>query len=207
MSYSYLFKYIIIGDSSVGKSAILLQFMEGKFKAEHDTTIGVEFGSKIIQVKGKNVKLQVWDTAGQESFKSITRSYYRGSICAFLVYDVTNRESFTNIQKWLEETQNYANDKITLVLVGNKIDLANKRQVSYDEGHEFAQKQDIQFVETSAKMGQNIDQVFRKSTEDILQKIENRQVDATNESLGIKIGPQLTEKMVSDTKKTKKECC
>ena len=112
--------------------------MEKKFKIDHDTTIGVEFGSKIVQIGNKNCKLQVWDTAGQESFKSITRSYYRGSICALLCYDVTNRESFDNLIKWLEETKTYANDKITIMLIGNKTDLAQKRVVSYDEGLDFA---------------------------------------------------------------------
>jgi Ras-related protein Rab-2A len=101
-SYSYLFKYIVIGDTSVGKSCLLLQFLEKKFKFDHDTTIGVEFGSKIITVKDKHIKLQIWDTAGQETFKSITRSYYRGSIGVILVYDITNRDSFNNISKWLD---------------------------------------------------------------------------------------------------------
>jgi Ras-related protein Rab-2A len=125
-SYSYLFKYIVIGDTSVGKSCLLLQFLEKKFKFDHDTTIGVEFGSKIINVKDKHIKLQIWDTAGQETFKSITRSYYRGSIGVILVYDITNRDSFNNISKWLDETKSYANDKITVMLVANKTDLEAK---------------------------------------------------------------------------------
>ena len=122
-SYSYLLKYIVIGDTSVGKSCILLQFLEKKFKFDHDTTIGVEFGSKVISVNDKQVKLQIWDTAGQETFKSITRSYYRGSIGVVLVYDITNRDSFSNISKWLDETKSYANDKVVIMLVGNKTDL------------------------------------------------------------------------------------
>lgn len=124
--YSFLFKYIIIGDTSVGKSCILLQFLEKKFKFDHDTTIGVEFGSKIITVNDKQLKLQIWDTAGQETFKSITRSYYRGSIGVILVYDITNRESFNNISRWLDETKSYANDKVVVMLVGNKTDLETK---------------------------------------------------------------------------------
>lgn len=125
-SYSYLFKYIVIGDTSVGKSCLLLQFLEKKFKFDHDTTIGVEFGSKIINVRDKQIKLQIWDTAGQETFKSITRSYYRGSIGVVLVYDITNRDSFNNVSKWLDETKSYANDKITVMLVANKTDLESK---------------------------------------------------------------------------------
>ena len=109
--------------SGVGKSCLLLQFLENKFKFDHDTTIGVEFGSKVVSVKGILLKLQVWDTAGQETFKSITRSYYRGSIGVILVYDITSRESFEDISKWLEETKNFANDKVSIILVGNKTDL------------------------------------------------------------------------------------
>lgn len=195
-SYSYLFKYIIIGDSAVGKSCILLQFLDKKFKLDHDTTIGVEFGSKIIQAKNRNIKLQVWDTAGQESFKSITRSYYRGSICALLVYDVTNKESFENLIKWLEETKTYANEKITIMLIGNKTDLADKREVQYDEGFDFAQKHDLLYQETSAKTGYNIDLIFTKSTEEVLKKIDAKIVDPTNESLGIKIGQQQQDESV-----------
>jgi Ras-related protein Rab-2A len=108
----------------------LLQFLEKKFKFDHDTTIGVEFGSKIISVNDKQIKLQIWDTAGQETFKSITRSYYRGSIGVILVYDITNRDSFNNIMKWLDETKNYANDKVTMLLVGNKTDLDAKYLLS-----------------------------------------------------------------------------
>ena len=124
--YSYLFKYIIIGDPTVGKSCLLLQFLEGKFKLDSETTIGVEFGSKIIDLDDKKIKLQIWDTAGQEVFKSITRSYYRGSIAAILVYDITNRQSFNNLNKWMEETKTYSNEKLTILLIGNKSDLEDK---------------------------------------------------------------------------------
>ena len=104
MSFAYTFKYIIVGDSSVGKSCLLLQFTDKRFKLAHDLTIGVEFGSRLVAVdKNVNIKLQIWDTAGQESFRSITRSYYRGAICSLLVYDITRRASFQNCVKWLEE--------------------------------------------------------------------------------------------------------
>ncbi|EGR34204.1 Ras-related protein Rab-2 [Ichthyophthirius multifiliis] len=205
MSYLYLFKYIIIGDSSVGKSAILLQFMENKFKKEHDTTIGVEFGSKIINIKNKNIKLQVWDTAGQESFKSITRSYYRGSICAFLVYDITNRQSFQNVANWLDEINNYSNEKITIILIGNKSDLGNNRQVQFQEGQQFADSFNIQFIETSAKQGENIELVFKKSTELVLNKIEKGEINPSNESNGVKVGPQQIDEKVNQQAESK--CC
>ncbi|KRX02412.1 P-loop containing nucleoside triphosphate hydrolase [Pseudocohnilembus persalinus] len=183
-SYTYLFKYIIIGDSGVGKSCVLLQFLEKKFKHDHDSTIGVEFGSKILPVNNRQIKLQVWDTAGQESFKSITRSYYRGSICCLLVYDVTNRDSFESLQKWKEEIKQSANEKITIMLIGNKTDLTQKRVVTFEEGKEYADKNNIYFMEASAKTAYNIDQ-----------------------SLGIKIGSQLTENKLEDKKDIKKQGC
>ena len=97
MSYSYLFKYIIIGDTGVGKSCLLLQFTDKRFRNDHDITIGVEFGSRMIQLDNKEIKLQIWDTAGQESFRSITRSYYRGAAGALLVYDITRRDTFSHL--------------------------------------------------------------------------------------------------------------
>lgn len=127
MNFEYIFKYIIIGDSGVGKSCILLQFLEGTFKQNHEATIGVEFGTKVIPTsEGFSVKLQVWDTAGQDAFKSITRSYYRNAAGALVVYDITNRATFQNVSKWLEEARVNGNKEMVLALVGNKCDLDNK---------------------------------------------------------------------------------
>jgi len=213
-SYAYLFKYIIIGDSSVGKSCLLLQFADKRFKADHDTTIGVEFGSKNIQIKDKTIKMQIWDTAGQESFRSITRSYYRGSIGALLVYDVTRRETFEGLTKWLEETRNYANDKTLIILIGNKTDLADKREVSTEEGEKFAKQNGIFFMETSAKTAFNVETAFHKTAEEILERIQKGEIDPTNESNGIKMGPQAAASIVKDLKltnakkqKANKKCC
>lgn len=138
MSYAYLFKYIIIGDTGVGKSCLLLQFTDKRFRPDHDLTIGVEFGARMVDVDKKQIKLQIWDTAGQESFRSITRSYYRGAAGALLVYDVTRRETFNHLSRWLEETRYNANPEMTIMLIGNKIDLEDKRVVSYEEGQAFA---------------------------------------------------------------------
>ena len=122
--FSYLFKYIVIGDSAVGKSCLLLQFTDQRFKIEHDVTIGVEFGARTVNVAGEPVKLQIWDTAGMESFKSITRAYYRGSAAALLVFDVTSRSSFDNIAHWLKEAQQNTSRQVTIWVIGNKVDLA-----------------------------------------------------------------------------------
>eukprot|EP01119_Soliformovum_irregulare_P010013 TRINITY_DN2424_c0_g1_i7.p1 TRINITY_DN2424_c0_g1~~TRINITY_DN2424_c0_g1_i7.p1 ORF type:complete len:157 (-),score=6.39 TRINITY_DN2424_c0_g1_i7:363-833(-) len=116
MSYDYLFKYIIIGDSGVGKSCLLLQFTDKRFQPAHDLTIGVEFGSRMISIDGKQVKLQIWDTAGQESFRSITRSYYRGAAGALLVYDITRRETFNHLTCWLEDARQHSNSNMTIMV-------------------------------------------------------------------------------------------
>ena len=192
-SYSYVFKYIIVGDSSVGKSCLLLQFTDQRFKAAHDLTIGVEFGSRTIQVDNSNtVKLQIWDTAGQESFRSITRSYYRGAICALLVYDITRKYTFQNLVRWLEEMLEHAYSRMTIILVGNKKDLESEREVSYEEGAEFAKKNKLIFFETSAKTSENVDATFINATKMIFQNIQKGNVyDLANEAIGIKPGNAL----------------
>lgn len=124
-------------------------------------TIGVDFGSKTVAItEDTNIKVQIWDTAGQESFRSITRSYYRGSICALLVYDITRRSSFDNLTRWLDDMRDNAYSKMIIVLIGNKDDLKTEREVSTEEGQEFADKHNLMFMETSAKTGHNIENAF-----------------------------------------------
>ena len=113
---------------------MLLQFTDKRFRQQHDLTIGVEFGARTIQIQQKNIKLQIWDTAGQESFKSITRSYYRGAAGALLVYDITRRDTFTHLTRWLEEVKQNGNPDMAIMLIGNKSDLDARRQVSTNEG-------------------------------------------------------------------------
>jgi len=177
-----------VGDSSVGKSCLLLQFTDKRFKQSHDLTIGVEFGARTIPIDQQAVKLQIWDTAGQESFRSITRSYYRGSIGALLVYDVTKRATFENLQKWLEEMRENAYSKMTIILVGNKVDLESEREVSTEEGTQFAKKNNLLFFETSAKTSLNVEKAFYQTTEIILNNIAKGEFDLSNESIGIKPG-------------------
>uniref|UniRef100_A0A9J2PYV4 Ras-related protein Rab-4B n=1 Tax=Ascaris lumbricoides TaxID=6252 RepID=A0A9J2PYV4_ASCLU len=138
----YLLKFLIIGNAGTGKSCIMHQFIERKFKANSAHTIGVEFGSRMVALGGKKVKLQIWDTAGQERFRAVTRSYYRGAAGALLVYDITNRESYNALQQWLIEARNLASAHIVVVLVGNKKDLHEERQVMFLEASQFAQEND-----------------------------------------------------------------
>lgn len=176
-NYHYLLKYIIVGDSGVGKSNILLQFVHNKFKKDHEVTIGVEFGAKNVYVNEKTFKIQIWDTAGQEKFKSITRAYFKSSVCAFLVYDITNLESFLSVQNWINECRAQCPSTAILYLIGNKVDLENQRQVTYDSGSELADKNKMKFFETSAKELYNIDETFIASVIDIDEKIAKSHFD------------------------------
>ncbi len=177
MSVQYLFKYIIIGDSGVGKSCLLLQFTDKRFEPSHDLTIGVEFGARTIRIEDTPIKLQIWDTAGQESFRSITRSYYRGATGALLVYDVTRRETFDHVLSWLEDAKENANMAITILLIGNKTDLADKREVKTEEGEALAKEHGLAFIETSAKLNNNVEAAFMNTATAIFQKIKDNQLD------------------------------
>ena len=176
-SNPYLFKYIVIGDSAVGKSCLLLQFTDQRFETIHDLTIGVEFGARMITLDSAKVKLQIWDTAGQESFRSITRNYYRGATGGLLVYDITRRETFEHIKSWLEDAQSYSNVPITLTLVGNKCDLEDKRQISREEGEAFARENNLLFFESSAKSAANVERLFIETAQAIMKKVKNGELE------------------------------
>ncbi|GFH56651.1 hypothetical protein CTEN210_13127 [Chaetoceros tenuissimus] len=188
MSYAYLFKYIIIGDTGVGKSCLLLQFTDKRFQPVHDLTIGVEFGARMVNIDNKQVKLQIWDTAGQESFRSITRSYYRGAAGALLVYDITRRDTFKHLSVWLEEARQHSQSNMTIMLIGNKNDLEHRRAVSFEEGKAFADANGLIFMETSAKTAFNVEQAFINTAEKIHENIQSGVIDVSNESHGIKVG-------------------
>jgi small GTP-binding protein len=188
VNFDYLLKYIIIGDAAVGKSNLLLRYAHGQFKPEYQLTIGVEFGAKNIQIKNKVFRIQIWDTAGQENFRSITRAYYKNSVCALVVYDISSRDSFNNVTTWIEDCKNQSPKTIFMVLVGNKCDLNDKRQVTAEEGKELADKNDMMFFETSAKDGINVDEIFLNSANEISKKIEQGYYDLDNDTCGIKRG-------------------
>jgi len=198
-SYDYLFKFIVIGDAAVGKSCILYRFTDNKFKSDSTHTIGVEFGSKIIEVGGKFIKLQIWDTAGQERFRSVTRSYYRGAAGCILVYDMSSRESYTHLSNWLNDARALATSELVIVLVGNKADLQEEREVTFLEASRFAQENDLMFLESSAKTGDNIEEVFVKCAKTILHKIETGVIKPEDMGSGIQVGTTVKKRRTPST--------
>ena len=179
----------------------------GKFNPEHEITIGCEFMAKNIEIKDRNIRIQIWDTAGQETYRSITRTYYKSSTCAFIIYDVTDKKSFANVSTWLDECKEMCYKDILICLVGNKTDLEEKRAVQKAEGEKFAEDNGLLFFETSAKNGQNIEEMFNKCTEDIVTKIENGKIVVDAFTSGIKIGKYPSKEIEQNLVKNKKGCC
>ncbi|EGR31311.1 rab2 gtpase, putative, partial [Ichthyophthirius multifiliis] len=182
----------------VGKSCVLSQFIDKKFKEKHDVTIGVEFGARMINVQNKNIKIQIWDTAGQECFRSITRSYYRSAAGALLVFDITRKDSFQNIGRWLEEAKQNGNPHLSFVLIGNKCDLEDQRQVSVEEAQNFAKENNLLFLEASAKTSQNIEEAFHQNAKMIFDKINTGVINPNQESNGIKVGNETDNSIVNN---------
>jgi Ras-related protein Rab-2A len=183
--YDHTLKFIVVGNSCVGKSNLTHRFVQNEFIPESDTTIGVEFASKIVCTDSKVYKIQIWDTAGQDTFKTITRSYYRNSIGCIIVYDITNRESFNDVKIWFEEliesSQPYTG-KQSIVIVGNKMDISDRREVSFEEGKDLADKLGCYFSESSAKTGVNVKKIFTNIVIDINNKIKRSELELINKS-------------------------
>ena len=179
-------KFIVIGDSNVGKSNILLQYTNNKFSHHHDITIGVEFQSKEVLYNDTHYKIHIWDTAGQEVFKSLTSSYYKGSIGCLLVYDITNRDSFKNIDMWYNEIKKHINidDELFIILVGNKNDIKelDEIQVSKEEAEEYAKENKMYFIETSAKENNNIHEAFNYIIKKVDESDKNNKDNKENKN-------------------------
>ncbi|MQL72359.1 hypothetical protein Taro_004708 [Colocasia esculenta] len=172
--YDYLFKLLLIGDSGVGKSCLLLRFADDSYLESYISTIGVDFKIRTVEQDGKTIKLQIWDTAGQERFRTITSSYYRGAHGIIVVYDVTDQESFNNVKQWLNEIDRYASENVNKLLVGNKCDLAADRVISYETGKAFADEIGIPFLETSAKDATNVEQAFMTMAAEIKNRMASQ---------------------------------
>ncbi|CAN1275103.1 Ras-related protein RABE1c [Linum perenne] len=184
--YDYLIKLLLIGDSGVGKSCLLLRFSDGSFTTSFITTIGIDFKIRTIELDGKRIKLQIWDTAGQERFRTITTAYYRGAMGILLVYDVTDESSFNNIRNWIRNIEQHASDNVNKILVGNKADMdESKRAVPTAKGQALADEYGIKFFETSAKTNLNVEEVFFSIARDIKQRLAD--TDSKSEPQTIKI--------------------
>lgn len=179
------YKLVFLGDLSVGKTAIITRFIYDSFDTQYVATIGIDFLSKTLYLEDRTVRLQLWDTAGQERFRSLIPSYIRDSSVAVVVYDITKRATFLNTSKWIEDVRSERGDDVIVILVGNKSDKSEERQVSTDEGEQHAKQEGVIFIETSAKLGYNIKNLFRKLAT-ALPGMENQAV-ATDQRVELKL--------------------
>ena len=189
MDYDYLFKILLVGDSGVGKSSILLRYTDDEYKPEYISTIGVDFKIRSLSYGDKTIKLQLWDTAGQERFQMITSSYYRGAHGIIIVYDITCKESFKNIKNWLHQINQYANEKVLKIIVGNKSDLQDKRVVEKKEVEEFCKENNIYHIETSAKNSNNIKDIFLY----LCEKLKKKTIEPNNNNIKILSGSKVNK--------------
>ena len=198
--YDYIFKLLLIGDSGVGKSCLLLRFADNTYSESYISTIGVDFKIRTIDLDQKTIKLQIWDTAGQERFRTITSSYYRGAHGIIIVYDCTDQKSFNNIKHWLQEIDRYAHDGVNKLLVGNKCDLSTEKVVDYAAAQQYAAQLGIPFLETSAKNATNVQQAFMTMAAEIKSRMGSPSSDMT---ASINIGPGGTRSV----QQSKYGCC
>ncbi|KAL5971691.1 Ras-related protein ORAB-1 [Taenia solium] len=172
--HDYIFKLLLVGDSGVGKSCLLLRFADDTFYDNFSSTIGVDFKIRSVDLDGHHIKLQIWDTAGQERFRTMTVAYYRGAHGIIVVYDVTSDESFRNLELWMEEIKRHARSDVIKILVGNKSDLEDRRKVTYEQGAEFANLHGLHFFETSAKSSSRVEEAFFSMAEQLLKSFRQQ---------------------------------
>lgn len=196
--YDHLFKLLIIGDSGVGKSSLLLRFADNTFSGSYITTIGVDFKIRTLEIDGEKVKLQIWDTAGQERFRTITSTYYRGTHGVIVVYDVTNGESFANVKRWLHEIDQNC-EMVNRILVGNKNDDPERKVVLTEDAQRFAEQMKIKLFETSAKENINVEEMFNEITRMVLQSKKEHKERQQGGDNAIKLGRPIGKK--------KRRCC
>ncbi|XP_005814519.1 ras-related protein Rab-8B [Xiphophorus maculatus] len=197
-SYDYLFKLLLIGDSGVGKTCLLFRFSEDAFNTTFISTIGIDFKIRTVELDGKKIKLQIWDTAGQERFRTITTAYYRGAMGIMLVYDITNEKSFDNIRNWIRNIEEHASADVEKMILGNKCDMNDKRQVSKERGEKLAIDYGIKFLETSAKSSINVEEGFLTLARDIMSRLNRKMNDGGPAGGGgqVKISDPLSKKSV-----------
>ena len=211
-SYEIIFKTLIIGDANVGKSNLLIRYVKNEYIPDMKSTVGVEFGSKILKIFGINIKVQIWDTAGQERYRSVTSSYYKGSKGVLIVYDISNYNSFESVDRWINEFRMKSDENSAIVLVGNKNDNEELRKVTIEEGEEKAKKYNLGFFETSAKDGKNVDEAFKCLFEKVVEnykknkeKTEKKGELLQNDENGENINLDFSNQDLNEKKKNR--CC
>ncbi|KAK9064271.1 hypothetical protein SSX86_015652 [Deinandra increscens subsp. villosa] len=207
--YDYLYKVVLIGDSGVGKSNLLSRFSKNEFSLDSKSTIGVEFATRSISVEGKIIKGQIWDTAGQERYRAITSAYYRGTVGALIVYDITRKVTFENVERWLSELRDHTDQTIVVMLTGNKADLAHLRAVSTEEAMAFSEREGVFFMETSALEALNVEKAFTELLSQIYRVMSRKALGMGNDPSSVPKGETINigskDDQVSAVKKT--GCC
>jgi len=201
-NYDFIFKVLLLGNSDVGKSSLLLRYVDSVWNDAFVPTIGVDFKVKTLTINEKKVKMQIWDTAGQERFRTVVSTYFRGAHGILLLYDVTNRDSFKNLESWLIEIEKNAKEKVLKILIGNKCDLTDDREIQSEEGKAFALRNGMEFMETSAKMNTNVTEAFETLGKLMIEfnSKSNTATQKKNENKNLKASSGMNLK-------TKKSCC
>ncbi|CAH1448518.1 unnamed protein product [Lactuca virosa] len=206
--YDYLYKVVLIGDSGVGKSNLLSRFSKNEFSLDSKSTIGVEFATRSIRVDDKTIKGQIWDTAGQERYRAITSAYYRGTVGALIVYDITRKVTFYNIERWLKELREHTDQNIVIMLVGNKADLGHLRAVTTDEAKAFSERENVFFMETSALESLNVEKAFTEVLTQIYRVMSRKALGIANEPSVVLKGQTINIGDKDDVSAVKKaKCC
>ena len=205
VDYDILFKLILVGDSGVGKTNILSRYINNEYSSNSESTVGVEFSTKMLNKNNKKIKVQIWDTAGQERYKSITSVFYKGAKGGFIVYDITRKDTFNSTDKWINDLKMNGDENISLILIGNKSDLQDQREVSLEDMTKKAELFGVNFCETSALNNTNIDKVFDIVVEDMIKKFDGK--NELNNNLNEKNmkGVELNNEKKEEVKK--KKCC
>ena len=199
--YDFIFKVLLLGNSDVGKSSLILRYVDQVWSDTFVPTIGVDFKVKTLEIDNKQIKMQIWDTAGQERFRNVISSYFRGSHGIFLIYDITNRDSFKNLENWLIEIEKNASQNVLKILIGNKSDLVDDREIKTEEGQAFANRNGMKFNETSAKMNTNVNEAFETLAKLMIEC--NKQAPlAHNKAENKKLAPNSGKDLSSG-----KKCC
>ena len=198
--YDFIFKVLLLGNSDVGKSSLLLRYVDSVWNDAFVPTIGVDFKVKTLNINNKNVKMQIWDTAGQERFRTVVSTYFKGAHGILLLYDVTNKDSFKNLESWLIEIEKNSNQKVLKILIGNKCDLTEEREITAEEGKAFALRNGMEFMETSAKMNTNVTEAFETLGKLMIEFNSKANIQKNIDGKNLKAGSGMDIK-------TKKNCC